>query len=285
MMARLEMPKKTTGFYCEDYSMTLPTLPYHPRKVMERHMEIYLEYFRYDGLFVRPSSALLYDHARALYNSDLRGTDYGISDRYALVVESSESATYITPFFEGQPVKAGIKRLDVGGKLLTNYLKEILSFRHLDLKNSDRLIKQIKEDVCFVSQNLMQDMRCKRGTFLKHFVMPDDELKKKGYAVDLIDESTNHSTKPSTLSISPLIKNDSKFQRSYSHLRISAYRRRGLLEQSFRLLSSLMRAHGTITFKTSLLVVATLASLDSALDCTRRSRRTASVGSSPGYMQ
>ena len=57
---------------------------------------------------------------------------------------------------------------------MTNYLKEILSFRHLDLKNSDRLIKQIKEDLCFVSQNLMQDMRCKRGTFLKHFLMPDD---------------------------------------------------------------------------------------------------------------
>ena len=42
LMARLEMPKKTTGFYCEDFSMTLPILPFHPRKVMERHMEIYL---------------------------------------------------------------------------------------------------------------------------------------------------------------------------------------------------------------------------------------------------
>ncbi len=65
-------------------------------------------------------------------------------------------------------------RLDVGGRLLTNYLKQILSFRHLDLKNSDRLIKQIKEDLCFVSRNLMEDMRCKKGTFLKHFILPDD---------------------------------------------------------------------------------------------------------------
>lgn len=154
--------------------MTLPILPFHPRKVMERHMEIYLEYFRYDGIFVKPSSQLIYDHAKALYNPDLRGTSYAISSKYAVVVESSESATYITPYLDGQPVKKAVKRLDVGGKLLTNYLKEILSFRHLDLKNSDRLIKQIKEDLCFVSQNLMQDMRCKRGSFLKHFVMPDD---------------------------------------------------------------------------------------------------------------
>ena len=77
----------------------------------------------------------------------------------------------------------------MGGKLLTNYLKEILSFRHLDLKNSDRLIKQIKEDMCFVSKNLMEDMRCKKGKYLKHFVLPDEDLKKKGYAVDIIDES------------------------------------------------------------------------------------------------
>lgn len=43
--------------------------------------------------------------------------------------------------------------------------------------------------MCFVSKNLMQDMRCPRNTFLKHFVMPDDELKKKGYAVNVLDES------------------------------------------------------------------------------------------------
>lgn len=137
-------------------------------------MEIYLQYYRFDGIVVQPSSVLMYDYARHVYNQELKGTEYKISDKYALVVESSESATYITPFFEGKPIKKAIKRLDVGGRLLTNYLKEILSFRHLDLKNSDRLIKQIKEDMCFVSKNLMEDMRCKKGQFLKHFVLPDE---------------------------------------------------------------------------------------------------------------
>ncbi len=66
--------------------MTLPILPYHPRKVMERHMEIYLEYYRFDGIFVKPSSEFIYNHARSIYNADLRNTPYQISDRYALVV-------------------------------------------------------------------------------------------------------------------------------------------------------------------------------------------------------
>ena len=49
-------------------------------------MEIYLEYFRFDGIFVKPSSQFIYDHARTLYNPDLRGTPYAISDKYALIV-------------------------------------------------------------------------------------------------------------------------------------------------------------------------------------------------------
>ena len=52
----------------------------------------------------------MYDYARSIYNPDLKGTPYGISDRYAVVVESSESATYITPYFEGAPVKQAVKR-------------------------------------------------------------------------------------------------------------------------------------------------------------------------------
>lgn len=68
----------------------------------------------------------------------------------------------------------GVRKMDVGGKLLTNWLKEILSFRHLDLKDSDMLIKQIKEDMCFVTNSLIADMRTKKGTYSKHFILPDE---------------------------------------------------------------------------------------------------------------
>ena len=49
-------------------------------------MEIYLEYLRFDGIYVQPSSALIYDHAKKIYNPDLSGTRYAISDRYAVVL-------------------------------------------------------------------------------------------------------------------------------------------------------------------------------------------------------
>jgi len=37
-----------------------------------------------------------------------------------LVIESGHSATYFVPFFDGEPVNHGVKRLEVGGKLLTS---------------------------------------------------------------------------------------------------------------------------------------------------------------------
>ena len=55
------------------------------------------------------------------------------------MVESSHSATYITPFFDGEPINYAITRLDVGGKLLTNYFKDLISLRQFDFKNELRL--------------------------------------------------------------------------------------------------------------------------------------------------
>ena len=56
-------------------------------------MEIYLEYYRFDGIYVDLSSQLAYSHAKEIYNKELNKIgskrNYGISDKYAIVVESS----------------------------------------------------------------------------------------------------------------------------------------------------------------------------------------------------
>ena len=71
----------------------------------------------------------------------------------------------------------------------------------------------------------MEDMRCKKGHFLKHFILPDDELKKKGYAVDILDESTLIFLlkKASTHNTFPWISNDSKSLKYYSIHKILAW--------------------------------------------------------------
>ena len=46
--------------------------------------------------------------------------------RCCLVVDSGFSFTHLAPYVMGKRVRSAVRRLDVGGKLLTNHLKEVL---------------------------------------------------------------------------------------------------------------------------------------------------------------
>lgn len=75
-----------------------------------------------------------------------------------LMVDSGYSFTHIIPFFKRQPVAKGIRRLNVGGKLLTNHLKEVVSFRAYDMMEETYIINDVKEKCCFVSQQVFKDL-------------------------------------------------------------------------------------------------------------------------------
>lgn len=63
---------------------------------------------------------------------DLSAYNYSKSHPKALcclVVDSGYSFTHIIPYIKGEKYRKGIIRIDVGGKLLTNHLKEVISYR------------------------------------------------------------------------------------------------------------------------------------------------------------
>lgn len=75
-----------------------------------------------------------------------------------LVVDSGYSYTTITPIFEGRPLQRAVRRLDFGGKHLTNLLKEIISVRHFDLHQETKIVNDIKEDISFVTRDIKVDL-------------------------------------------------------------------------------------------------------------------------------
>lgn len=75
-----------------------------------------------------------------------------------LVIDSGYSHTTITPLFNGRPLHRAIRRLDFGGKHLTNLLKEVISVRHFDLHQDTKIVNDIKEEVCFVSDDFRNDL-------------------------------------------------------------------------------------------------------------------------------
>lgn len=50
------------------------------------------------------------------------------------------------------------RRIDVGGKLLTNHLKELASFRQWNMMDETYIINDIKETCCYVSSDYKEDL-------------------------------------------------------------------------------------------------------------------------------
>ena len=50
-------------------------------------------------------------------------------------------------------------RVDVGGKALTNQLKEVVSYKQLSVKNETYIMNECKEKTCFVSTDVKADMK------------------------------------------------------------------------------------------------------------------------------
>lgn len=102
-----------------------------------------------------------------------------------LVIDMGFSFTHIVPFIKGKRVKDAIKRIDVGGKVLTNHLKEIISYRQLNVMDEAYVINQMKEDTCYVATNFDEEMKkAKRkvagNSIIKEYVLPDFTTIKRG---------------------------------------------------------------------------------------------------------
>ena len=103
-----------------------------------------------------------------------------------LVVDTGYSFTHIVPFYRQKFIPKAILRIDVGGKLLTNHLKEVTSYRQLNVMDETYVMNQVKEDVCFVSRDFDEDMQVarKRGpenTLIKEYVLPDFSSRRRGF--------------------------------------------------------------------------------------------------------
>lgn len=81
------------------------------------------------------------------------GARFPVSGGSGVVVDVGFSATTVVPYLDFLPVTTSILRLDVAGKLLTNRLKEYLSFTQMHLMEDEWLVNRIKESCCFVAVN------------------------------------------------------------------------------------------------------------------------------------
>ncbi|KAJ8079909.1 Actin- protein 6 [Marasmius tenuissimus] len=102
-----------------------------------------------------------------------------------IIVDSGFSFTHVIPIMGGNIVWNAVKRLDVGGKLLTNHLKELVSFRQWNMMDETYIMNDVKENCCYVSQDFRRDLELTRldlkdNTVVQQYVLPDLSTNKRG---------------------------------------------------------------------------------------------------------
>ncbi|CAH8543505.1 unnamed protein product [Dicrocoelium dendriticum] len=140
--------------------------------------EMFFEEYQFNGI-IRTNPAFL---AAYKYQSE----SVQRLSRYCLVIDSGYSFTHLIPMGDGRIMGEFVLRLNVGGKILTNRLVDIISYRHLDVRSEVHIMNQCKEDVCYVSTNFWSDLDLSRlnpskNPILREYVLPDYAEVPRGY--------------------------------------------------------------------------------------------------------
>lgn len=135
-----------------------------------------------------------YNDIPAIFSDNITTpSDPSIPAESLLLIDTGYSHTTITPLHHGRPFQSAIRRLSVGGKFMTNYLKELISLRAYNFMDETHLVNEIKEDVCFVTHDFRHDLdRAWKGgsnnrgvadpSIVVDYVLPDYTERQRGYA-------------------------------------------------------------------------------------------------------
>mmetsp|Transcript_13433 Transcript_13433/g.22419 ORF Transcript_13433/g.22419 Transcript_13433/m.22419 type:complete len:389 (+) Transcript_13433:91-1257(+) len=124
----------------EDHSVLLTEAPLNPFSNREKSAEIFFEVLHVPALFCSIQAIL------SLYAS---GRTTGI------VLDSGDGVTHVVPVYEGFALPHAIKRMDVAGRNITNYLQLLLrrSGRVFHTSSEFEVVRQIKESCCVFAFN------------------------------------------------------------------------------------------------------------------------------------
>lgn len=174
-------------------NLILTEAPNAPVALQRNADEMIFEEFEFQSLF-RTVSPALNAYALSPFEAATQPS-YGVPLECLLVVDAGHSHTTVTPLYHGKPLHPASRRLEIGGKTLTNHLKAMLS-RTMDMHREEWICQEIKEDTCYVvedskafSTNLekvwkggQRDPREIDVSIVVDYVLPDYELLKHGFA-------------------------------------------------------------------------------------------------------
>jgi len=109
--------------------------------------ELAFESFGFRSLVVAPAALCASLDPKA---ASQPGSASAVRARAALVLDLGFSATHCVPVFDARVQWSGCRRINLGGKALTNHLKELVSYRTMNMMDEFYLMDRVKERLCYV---------------------------------------------------------------------------------------------------------------------------------------
>lgn len=138
--------------------------PLNAKANREKMAEIMFETFNVPAIYISMRAVL------SLYAS---GRTTGI------VVDSGDGVTHIVPVYEGFSITHAIRRSDIGGRDITDYLRRLLRQRGHSLTSSAEreIVRDIKERLCYIALDPEKELTLaqKVSGMVKSYTLPDGE--------------------------------------------------------------------------------------------------------------
>ncbi|EKD15962.1 actin [Drepanopeziza brunnea f. sp. 'multigermtubi' MB_m1] len=192
--AKLHCDPKETGLILTEAPNALPVLQGHCDQMVFEEFG-FARYLRTNGATLNAYNDIQSSFKAPAPAAEIVSTPPA---EILMLIDSSYSHTTITPLLLGRPLQKSVRRLEVGGKLLTNYLTRLINVRQYDMKEETYLVNEIKEATLYVSNDFRKDMERtwkgpkgdRRPVFesgegiAKDYVLPDYHAKKAGFVRD-----------------------------------------------------------------------------------------------------
>mmetsp|Transcript_23997 Transcript_23997/g.23638 ORF Transcript_23997/g.23638 Transcript_23997/m.23638 type:complete len:252 (-) Transcript_23997:21-776(-) len=105
---------------------------------------------------------------------------YAEGDTTGLVFDAGDGVSHCIPVFQGIPLVDQIRRLNVAGRHVTEYLIKLLLLRGYAFNSSAdfETVREIKEQLCFVGYDLKKERKLAQETTVvdKEYRLPDGNL-------------------------------------------------------------------------------------------------------------
>ncbi|EIE26065.1 Actin/actin-like protein [Coccomyxa subellipsoidea C-169] len=161
----------------QDCGLLMTEPPFNLPSIQASTLQMVFEEYGFRSFAAMPAQPLSL-RAWAAERADLPAAAAGVG----VVVDAGFSFTHAVPLCDGRVLWPAVRRVNLGGKALTNYLKELVSYRSINMMEETYLVEHIKDTVCFVSADLRADLAGARaGAHRLEYVLPDGVNEQLGH--------------------------------------------------------------------------------------------------------